>query len=324
MHHDPADLRRLSHAVLLADAGHFGRAAAAASLSQPAFSRSVQALERRFGCPLFERSRGRVVPTPFGRVVVDRARRLLHEADELEREVALLKGGDVGAVSVAAGTYAADLCVPAALRRLLASHPALSVRVRVRDWRDLAADVESEAADVGLGEISEIAGRDALETELLGRHEILFVCRPGHPLLTRRRPTLHDLVAFPFAGVAWPPRGAAMLPKGSLAAGTVDAATGRFLPSVTVDRAGDVRDLVRGTDVLTILTRSQCADELEAGRLAVVPFHPPWARTRYGLLWRRGRTRAPASVAFAEAVRAAEAEVAAREATLALRWPSRT
>lgn len=39
------DLRRLSHVLALADALHFARAAERVHLSQPAFSRSIQAIE---------------------------------------------------------------------------------------------------------------------------------------------------------------------------------------------------------------------------------------------------------------------------------------
>lgn len=320
MHSQP-DLRQLAHAVALADSGHFGRAAGAVGLSQPAFSRSIQSLERRFGCRLFERERGRIQPTPYGRTVVERARRLLHDAAELQREVALLRGGDVGALGVSVGAYPAELSVPSALRRLLAAHPRLSVRIRVRDWQDLLADVQGEIVDLGIGEISEHEGGDRLETELVGTHRVAFVARAGHPLLRKRRPTLAEVLAYPFAGVAWPARAASMLPRPPFAAGTVDAGTGRFLPAVYVDRPLVVKDLVRETDAVTALTRGMCAAELAAGTLAIVPISLPWLRTHYGFLWRRGRTRTAAALAFAAAVRAAEDDAAAREEELARRFP---
>ncbi len=233
VHQDAPDLRQLAHAVALSDHGHFGRAAAAVALSQPAFSRSIQSLERRFGCRLFERERGRAVPTPYGRIVVERARKLLHDAAELEREVGLLKGADVGELRVSVGTYPAEISVPAALRRILGAHPGLSVRIRVRDWQDLLADVAGEIVDLGLGEISDLEGHDRIETELVGTHRVSFICRAGHPLRRKRRVTLAELVAYPFAGVAWPPRAASMLPRPPFAAGTVDPATGRFSPRST-------------------------------------------------------------------------------------------
>ena len=54
------DLRRLSHVVALADTLHFARAAEAAHLSQPAFSRSIQAIESDLRIRLFDRDVGDV------------------------------------------------------------------------------------------------------------------------------------------------------------------------------------------------------------------------------------------------------------------------
>jgi len=320
MHGGLPDLRQLSHAVALADHGHFGRAADSVALSQPAFSRSIQSLERRFGCRLFERERGRAVPTPYGRAVVERARRLVHDATELQREVALLKDGDTGELRASVAAYPAELSVPAALKRLLAAHPRLAVRVRVREWQDLLADVASDAVDLGLGEISELEGNDGLETELVGSHRVPFICRPGHPLRRKRRGTLADVVSYPFAGGAWPARAARMLPRPPFAAGIVDAATGRFVPAVNVDRPLNIKDLVRATDAIAYLPRTMCEAELISGELAVVPVFLPWARLNYGFIWRRGRMRSPAALAFAGAVREAEAEVVARETALARRF----
>lgn len=71
------DLRRLSHVVALADTLHFARAAEQVHLSQPAFSRSIQAVEDDLGIRLFDRETGDVRPTPAGAFVIKRARQLL-------------------------------------------------------------------------------------------------------------------------------------------------------------------------------------------------------------------------------------------------------
>ena len=60
------DLRRLNHVVALADTLHFARAAEQVHLSQPAFSRSIQALEYDLFLRLFDRDTGDVRPTTSG------------------------------------------------------------------------------------------------------------------------------------------------------------------------------------------------------------------------------------------------------------------
>ena len=57
------DLRKLQHAVLLAQTCHFARAAALAHITQSALSRSISALEDELGMRLFERGNTGVAPT---------------------------------------------------------------------------------------------------------------------------------------------------------------------------------------------------------------------------------------------------------------------
>ena len=66
------DLRLIGLAVALSEHGNVRRAADALSLSQPSLSRGIAELERSFGVPLFDRTRKGVVPTAFGRVLLDK------------------------------------------------------------------------------------------------------------------------------------------------------------------------------------------------------------------------------------------------------------
>lgn len=69
--------RDLIYAVKVAELGHFGRAAAACNVSQPALSGQIQKLERHLGVLLFERTKRRVSVTPTGQAILRHARDLL-------------------------------------------------------------------------------------------------------------------------------------------------------------------------------------------------------------------------------------------------------
>ncbi|MFN3618577.1 MAG: LysR family transcriptional regulator, partial [Aquabacterium sp.] len=71
------DLKRLRHLTALVQYGNFHRAAEALHLTQPALSRSIQALEAHVGAPLLMRHRTGVEPTELGRL-------MLRHAGELE------------------------------------------------------------------------------------------------------------------------------------------------------------------------------------------------------------------------------------------------
>jgi LysR family hydrogen peroxide-inducible transcriptional activator len=76
-------LRELRYLVALAEYGHFGRAAEACHVTQPTLSTQLRKLEDELGVVLFERTNKKLNITPVGRTIVDRARRVLAEADAL-------------------------------------------------------------------------------------------------------------------------------------------------------------------------------------------------------------------------------------------------
>lgn len=79
----PLSLRQLQYLVAVAEAHSFRRAAEACHVSQPSLSAQVAEAERALGVRLFERDRRRVLVTPAGEVLLERARRVLLGADDL-------------------------------------------------------------------------------------------------------------------------------------------------------------------------------------------------------------------------------------------------
>jgi LysR family hydrogen peroxide-inducible transcriptional activator len=81
------NLRDLRYLVALADHRHFGKAASASFVSQPTLSTQIKKLEDELGVALVERAPRRVMLTPVGRDIAERARGILGAVDEL-REIA--------------------------------------------------------------------------------------------------------------------------------------------------------------------------------------------------------------------------------------------
>ena len=75
--------KQLRYFDALARLGHFGRAAAACTISQPALSMQIKELEEGLGGVLIERGARRVGLTQFGEEVAQRARDILRSVDEL-------------------------------------------------------------------------------------------------------------------------------------------------------------------------------------------------------------------------------------------------
>ncbi|SFS04074.1 DNA-binding transcriptional regulator, LysR family [Agrococcus baldri] len=86
-------LRRLSYFAAVLEHGTLMAASEALRVAQPALSRQIRLLEEELELPLFERRRGRLVPTPTGLALGGIARALLEQADRAERAARSLRAG---------------------------------------------------------------------------------------------------------------------------------------------------------------------------------------------------------------------------------------
>ena len=100
-----ARLNQLKYALALEAHGNFYRAAAALNISQPALSRSIQQLEKSMGVILFNRDPDRVVPTDFGKILLARARTIVGESEEMQREMEQLQDLGAGHLNISLGVY---------------------------------------------------------------------------------------------------------------------------------------------------------------------------------------------------------------------------
>jgi LysR family hydrogen peroxide-inducible transcriptional activator len=76
-------LKQLRYLIAVADTLHFGKAAENCCISQPALSLQIQSLEQNLGTSLIERNKQRVLITPLGNEIIQRARFILGDVNEL-------------------------------------------------------------------------------------------------------------------------------------------------------------------------------------------------------------------------------------------------
>jgi DNA-binding transcriptional LysR family regulator len=313
-------LRQLAHAKALADIRNFRLAARAMHISQPALTRSIQALEDALGVPLFDRLPGGAEPTKFGEVFLRKAESILLEHEDLVRDMQLLAGLDKGALCVSAGPYPGSLHVPRVAAVLAAKHPALTCRLRQGGWGEVAAHVLARESDLGIAEISEASRDERLRTEPVGQHSFFLYCRTGHPLLKQPGITLPQITSFPWVGTRVPMRAVSMLGKVAGRAGTVDSTSGAFVPAWEVEVVGTAKRIVAESDLVGGALLTQIEGEIEVGALAVLRYYADWMRLNYGFIYLRNRTVSPAARAFMAEFRRLDAELEAREIALQRRY----
>lgn len=303
------ELRQLHYLLAIDRHRNFARAAEAIGLSQPALSRSLQTLERSVGARLFDRNRARVEPTVIGARLIMRARLLVNEAGDIERELRQLLGLQAGLLRLGAGPYPADISVGTAVGRLVRDHPGLRVDVSVGDWPSLTGRVLTGDLDLAVAESSLALANPRLAVELLPEHAGTFFCRAGHPLAIRRGLTLDDMRQYPFTVTMLPERLLALAAKDDVAPRT-DLPPGVGAPAIRVETFRLARCIVLESDAIGAAAPSQIADDVARGHLVALPLRPPWLRTRYAMIRLAGRTPSPVADAFMQVLREVEAGIA--------------
>ncbi len=293
------DLRHLRHALALAQHGHFARAADACHITQPALTRSIQSLEASLGVTLFDRGRGKIEATDLGRLLLQHAAGLDTASRELERELQLARGLEIGELVVGVGPYGGAALVGPVLARLNQRYPRLRIRVIVAPWTELPARVRAREVDVMVAEVSEIDQQEGFESLRLTVHRLFLVCRAGHPLTMLAAPGAMDVFGFPLAGPELPraafERLCELAPQALRAVMRKQGAL-----TIQCDSSAVLKSVVMDSDAVTMMGPFMLDVERAGGQLVILQQPDLGIRARFGAAWLAGRTLSNASAAFIE------------------------
>jgi len=123
-------LRQLHYFDALATHSHFGRAAAACAISQPAMSMQIKELEDGLGAMLIERGGRQVRLTKFGEETATRVRGILRAVDDLGDFARASRDRLTGRLRVGMIPTIAPYLLPTVIGNLTRTHPDLEIHVR--------------------------------------------------------------------------------------------------------------------------------------------------------------------------------------------------
>jgi DNA-binding transcriptional LysR family regulator len=280
------DLRQLRHFVALAEYGHFARAADAVHLSQPALSRSIQALEAGLGCGLVDRHSRGISLTAHGELVLEHARRLLAGSQALSNAVSQLGNLASGEVRLGAGPYPAARLVPQAMGAFAERFPRVRLQLTIDAWQQLRTRLLDNEIELFVADVREFQDDPRLQIQALRPHPAVLFCHPQHPLLARPRLTVRDLLDYPLAGTRLPQEVANALQRLS---------GGEAPLSIECDNFMVLKELVSASHVLSMSPWDVIAQDVAAGRLAVLPLSSGELpqRSAYGIVSRAGHSLSP-------------------------------
>ena len=281
------NLRDLRYLVALADTLHFGKAAEACHVSQPTLSAQIKKLEEYLGTPLLERRPRHVALTATGEQVVERARRLLKEADDIREVARADRDPMAGRLKVGLIPTIAPYLLPRVAPRLRRSLPKLNLMLYEYQTAPLLERVRDGELDLAI--LALPADTHGLETRALFGEAFVVAMPARHKLAARKRLRAADLAGEHLL----------LLEDGHClrdqalevcsVAGAVEDVDFRATSLETL------RQMVAAGLGITLLPRLAAEGAYAAARgLTTRPFAPPTPQRTVGAAWRPSTTRLPA------------------------------
>jgi DNA-binding transcriptional LysR family regulator len=187
----PVDLRQLTALVTVAEVGSVTKAARLLHVVQPAVTRQIRTLEEEIGVPLFDRTRQGMIPTAAGEMLVERARRALHELERARTEIRPEPGQVTGIVSVGLLESVIDVLAQPLAAVVADRYPGIELRILTAYSGHLQAWLDS--GDIDLSLLYNLTDAPSLSVVPLLR-EKLWVVAPPDAGLTPASPMPWDAV----------------------------------------------------------------------------------------------------------------------------------
>lgn len=286
-------VRSLKHVAMLAKHQNYRRAAEALYITQPALTKSIQKLEEYFGVPLFERGADGTVPTVFGTTLVEAAERYISGIEEVENEINLLKGLGKGQLKIGCDPFFAEVYMAPTLGNLLRKHPNLRIRAEVIAWDVILDQLIDRQLDLVIGAPENALGEKLCYVKVVGFPEIVYFCRPGHPLLENDPADWMETLKYPAVSIKTHDWWLEWFAESIGAQVEDDVVIQRSF--VQCDNLSVLNTIVRNSDCVSGCARPVIQRELEEGTLCEVPAElPPYPELSFCLAFHGNRALPPA------------------------------
>jgi DNA-binding transcriptional LysR family regulator len=189
------ELRQLRTFELLARTGSFTGVARELSISQPAVSAQIQALEQELGLRLLDRLPRGVRLTAAGEVLLGYARRMLNLEAEAAAAMLEQRGAQATYLRLAASPTIGAYLLPQLLGQFKRLHPEMRSIADIEPSSRVVEALQSYAVEIGLVE-APVEETDLVVAEFLS-DELVLVVPAGHPLAGHGPISVSELQAWP-------------------------------------------------------------------------------------------------------------------------------
>lgn len=184
-------LRDLSYLVAIAQTLHFGKAAMMTHVSQPTLSVQLKKLEERLGVTLVERNNKNVRLTPAGKIIAEKAQRILQDIDAIKTYAKTLHDPYAGDLQLGIIPTLGPYLLPKMIQALHAKFPNLSLWLHEQKTHVLLEQLENGALDLAIMTLP--VANDTMTTIPLFNEPFYFAVNHHHLLANKKNISLDDI-----------------------------------------------------------------------------------------------------------------------------------
>ncbi len=284
------DEKHLVQLAAVVGAGGVTEGANLLGMTQSAVSRTLSALEKRLGEPLFLAGRRPLIPTLIGRQLAEHGKVIL-EASRKASETALsFQAGSSGTVRIGGVPFFMDAFISRMIGGFQRIEPDIRVEQSYGNMPDLHAELRSGQLDLAICPTGLVQpGTDISFTEILpGRNVVAASAR--HPLLKKARLTSADVLKYPWISP---------LPGSPLLADLHSILLSIGMKEVEVRYSGgsllSVINYLQETNALTVLPHIVVFAYRSLGQIQTIPIKIPQPERSLGIMQMEGAPQFPAS-----------------------------
>jgi DNA-binding transcriptional LysR family regulator len=290
-------MKQLQLLIALDDHKSLHKAAGAMAMTQSAASKALAELESMLEAPLFERAKTGLIPNPFGRCVVRYARVLAADLSALCQEVAQIRAGTGGRLTVGTIMGAVPGVVAPIVNEMHAKHPDLAIEIVEDTSANMLTMLDDGRVDLVIGRASVSDQPSKYQYQPLTDEPLSVVVGHEHPHYAWADLAKLRWVTYP-----------TYMPMSALLERELDLA-GLPMPANPISTASPlvtVTLLQQSAELVSILPAS-VAKLFEAhGMLRIVPVPMKSKSQTYGIVTRKGGALSPAARQFVQMLRAQE------------------
>lgn len=194
------NLRQVEVFRTVMTSGTTARAAEILHVSQPAVSKMIQELERSLGFDLFQRIKGRLHPTPEGRLFFREVEQAFLGLGHLRGAAARIRDYGSGELRIACLSALSTNVLPRALYAFMQRNPNVAVTFQARMSSNVRDLVASGQFDLGI--VADEIDRTGVATESFAQFPVAVGVPAGHPLVNLETVRPADLAGHPFIALS--------------------------------------------------------------------------------------------------------------------------